>query len=178
MDTHDARVCNVHLVTYNATSDRKPKLMSPPAIALTKRVFIPRNWQWSLIWKRSFIVFTWEKLAVFCDRVHVRISRTQRISAVDCCVDESDFAVSDSLFFISLLLSTYLSRFLLLFAFPLYFRLLSFTLSSFMNVAFLYSITVSSCLLSYPLFSCHYVNLFLSRPLERSLRFHLSFLVK
>lgn len=28
----------------------------------------------------------------------------------------------------------------------------------------------------YPLFSCHSVHPFLSRPLERSLRFHLSFL--
>jgi len=72
---YDTRVCNVHLLTYNPTSDRKPKLMSPPATAVTKRVFIQRNWQWSLIWQRSFIVSTWEKLAAFSDRVHVRISR-------------------------------------------------------------------------------------------------------
>jgi hypothetical protein len=45
-----------------------------------------------------------------------------------------------------------------------------------LNVAFLYSTTFHPVSFTDPLFYCHSVHPFLSRPLEPSLRFHLSFL--
>ena len=154
--------------------------MSPPTIVVTQRVFMKRKLavisDLKMIFNRIHVGETGSEL-----RLHSRenIATTALcISPLNCFVGESNFAFSAFLF-IYFFLPFLLLSFLLLLMFPLYFVLVSFTVSFFLNVVSPSSTTFSTRLLFiiFPLFS-FLVHLFLSIPLERLLRLLVSFVCR